>query len=96
MLSEVNTKRLFPDISNDFSDEIIYRAFISLCNFQSAIPLTSDLIAICVDKPDYLSKADSIQEKISKLKRDERHYTKEMFLRLFQIVSRHNIINNVR
>ena len=93
MLSEVNTKRLFPDISNDFSDEIIYRAFISLCNFQSSIPLTSDLLAICVDKPNYLSKADSIQEKISKLKRDERHYTKEMFLRLFQIVSRHNIIN---
>ena len=93
MLSEVNTKRLFPGISNDFSDEIIYRAFISLCNFQSSIPLTSDLVAICVDKPNYLSKADSIQEKISKLKRDERHYTKEMFLRLFQIVSRHNIIN---
>jgi hypothetical protein len=93
MLSEVNTKRLFPNISNDFSDEIIYRAFISLCNFQSSIPLTSDLLAICVDKPNYLSKADSIQEKISKLKRDERHYTKEMFLRLFQIVSRHNIIN---
>jgi septum formation topological specificity factor MinE len=93
MLSEVNTKRLFPGISNDFSDEIIYRAFISLCNFQSSIPLTSDLLAICVDKPNYLSKTDSIQEKISKLKRDERHYTKEMFLRLFQIVSRHNIIN---
>ena len=93
MLSEVNTKRLFPNISNDFSDEIIYRAFISLCNFQSSIPLTSDLLAICVDKPNYLSKVDSIQEKISKLKRDERHYTKDMFLRLFQIVSRHNIIN---
>ena len=93
MLSEVNTKRLFPDISNDFSDEIIYRSFISLCNFQSSIPLTEDLIAICVDKPNYLSKVDSIQEKIAKLKRDERHYTKDMFLRLFQIVSRHNIIN---
>ena len=93
MLSEVNTKRLFPNISNDFNDEIIYRAFISLCNFQSSIPLTEDLIAICVDKPNYLSKVDSIQEKIAKLKRDERYYTKDMFLRLFQIVSRHNIIN---
>ena len=93
MLSDVDTKRLFPGISNDFSDEIIYRAFISLCNFQSSIPLTEDLAAICVDKPNYLSKADSIQEKIAKLKRDERHYTKNMFLRLFQVVCRHNIIN---
>ena len=93
MLSEVDTKRLFPEISNDFSDELIYRAFINLCHFQSSIPLTEDLIAICVDKPNYLSKADTIQEKIAKLKRDDRNYTKEMFLRLFQIVSRHNIIN---
>jgi hypothetical protein len=93
MISEVDTKRLFPGISNEFSDEIIYRAFIGLCHFQSSIPLTEDLIAICVDKPNYLSKVDSIQEKIAKLKRDERHYTKNMFLRLFQIVCRHNIIN---
>lgn len=93
MMSEVDTKRLFPDISNDFSDEIIYRAFISLCHFQSSIPLTEDLIAICVDKPNYLFKADTIQEKIAKLKRDDRNYTKNMFLRLLQIVSRHNIIN---
>jgi hypothetical protein len=93
MLSEVDTKRLFPEISNDFSDELIYRAFITLCNFQTSIPLTEDLISICVDKPNYLSKIDTIQEKIAKLKRDERHYTKDMFLRLFQIVSRNNIIN---
>ena len=92
MLSVVDTKRLFPEISNDFSEELIYRAFISLCNFQSSIPLTQDLISICVDKPNYLFKIDSIQEKIAKLKRDERLYTKEMFLRLFQVVSRHNII----
>lgn len=93
MMSEVDTKRLFPDISNDFSDELIYRAFINLCHFQSSIPLTEDLIAICVDKPVYLSKSDTIQEKIARLKRDDRHYTKDMFLRLLQVVSRHNIIN---
>ena len=93
MLSEVDTKRIFPDISNDFNDEIIYRAFIALCNFQTSIPLTQDLQTICIDKPNYLSKSDTIQEKIAKLKRDERFYTKEMFLRLFQIVSRNNIIN---
>jgi hypothetical protein len=93
MISEVDTKRIFPDISNEFSDEIIYRAFISMCNFHSSIPLTEDLISICMDKPNYLSKSDTIQEKIAKLKRDDRHYTKDMFLRLFQIVSRNNIIN---
>jgi len=92
MLSEINTKRTFPIISNDFSEETIYKAFIVLCKFQSSIPLSEELATVCVDKPDYLKKMDTIQEKIAKLKRDGRNYTKEQFLRLFQIVSRNNVI----
>ena len=92
MLSQVNTKRTFPEISNDFSEETIYHGFISLCKFQSSVPLTADLATVCIDKPDYLKKMDTIQEKIAKLKRDGRNYTKQQFLKLFQIVSRNNII----
>lgn len=92
MLSEINTKRAFPAISNEISEETIYRAFITLCKFQSSVPLSEELATICVDKPDYLKKLDTIQEKIAKLKRDGRTYTKDQFLRLFQIVSRNNII----
>jgi hypothetical protein len=92
MLSEINTKNTFSVLSNDFSEETIYHAFITLCKFQSSIPLTEELALFCVDKPVYLKKMDSIQEKITKLKRDGRNYTKEQFLRLFQIVSRNNII----
>jgi hypothetical protein len=94
-LSIVDTKRNLPDISKDFTEETIYRAFIDFCRFQSSLALTDDLAAICSDKPDYLNKFDSIEEKIIKLKRDGRNYTKEMFLRLFQIVSRNNIIHNL-
>ena len=93
MLSDINTKRTFPVLSNDFSEETIYHAFITLCKFQSSVPLSEELATFCVDKPLYLKKMDSIQEKITKLKRDGRNYTKEQFLRLFQIVSRNNIIN---
>lgn len=92
MLSEIDTKRSFPVISTDFSEETIYKSFIILCKFQSSIPLSEELVSVCVDKPDYLKKMDTIQEKISKLKRDGRNYTREQFLRLFQIVSRNNII----
>ena len=93
MASVENSKRVFSATSTDFDEETIYRAFIDLCKFQSSIPLTQDLLAICQEKPDYLSKVDTIEEKIAKLKRNERKYTKEQFLRLFQIVSRYNIIN---
>jgi hypothetical protein len=93
MLSEINTKRAFPEISNEFSETTIYEAFIQLCKFQSSLPLTEELASICIDKPNYIRKNDSIQEKVEKLKRDGRKYTKDMFLRLFQIVSRNNIIH---
>ncbi len=95
MLSIEDTKRHFPILSNEISEENIYRAFITLCKFQSSVPLMEEIKSICIDKPDYLRKMDTIQEKIEKLKRDGRNYTKEQFLRLFQIVSRNNIIRIV-
>ena len=91
-LSEVNTKRIYPEVSSDFNEETIYLAFITFCNFQNLLPLTSDLASICIDKPNYLTKSESISEKITKLKRDGRNYSKEQFLRLFQIICRNNII----
>jgi hypothetical protein len=91
-LSEVNTKRIFPEVSSEFNEETVYLAFITFCNFQNNLPLTSDLATVCVDKPNYLSKNETISEKITKLKHDGRNYTKEQFLRLFQIVCRNNII----
>ena len=92
MLSEVDTKRVFPEIPNAYSEDTIYRAFIDLCRFQSSVPMSQELATICVSKPDYLSKNDTLQEKIAKLKREGRNYSKEAFLRMFQIVSRENII----
>jgi len=93
MLSEVDTKRVYSVISTAFSEETIYYAFISLCKFHSSVPLDAELLPICREKPDYLSKMETIQEKIAKLKRDGRNYTEQQFLRLFQIVCRHNIIH---
>jgi hypothetical protein len=92
MLSIVDTKRIFPVISDTFSEETIYMAFIRLCKFQSTVPMDPELVTICVSKPDYLTKNDTLPEKIAKLKRDGRTYSKEAFLRLFQVVSRNNII----
>jgi len=92
MLSTEDTKRIFPEIPENYSEETIYRAFIDLCKFQSSVPIDEELATICIDKPDYLSKNDTLQEKIAKLKRDGRNYNKETLLRLFQIVSRNNII----
>ena len=91
--SNVNTKRRYPEITDDFDEETIYRGFITFCKFQSLLPINQDLLVLCKDKPEYINKNDSIQEQIAKLKRDGRNYTDASFLRLLQLVNRQNIIH---
>ena len=93
LFSRENTKNIYPPLGDEFSEETIYRAFITFCKFSSLASLNEDLIAVCTDKPDYLNMADSISEKIKKLKQDGRIYNNEAMLRLLQIVGRQNIVH---
>ena len=92
-LSSVNTKRFYPAVPITFNEETIYYAFIHYCKFNSLVPVPSDLMPLCNDKPEYINKNESIQESIRKLKRDGRNYSESSLLRLLQIVSRNNIVN---
>ena len=51
------------------------------------------MIALCTNKPDYITTNETIVETIAKLKRDGRNYNNESFLRLLQIINRKNIIS---
>ena len=94
-LSAINTKRFYPSLPNNYSENVIYQTFIKYCNFSNLFPIDNDLLVLCKDKPDNLLINDSVDEKIRKLKRDGRNYTEEGMLRLVQIVSRNNIIERV-
>jgi hypothetical protein len=91
--SNINTKSIYPEITNQFSEEIIYLAFIYFCKFQSLYPIPNYLIPLCSNKPDelVLSENANIEEMIIKLKQDGRNYNTESFLRLIQLISRQNI-----
>ena len=93
LFSTVNTKNIYPPLGNEFSEETIYKAFITFCRFNSILALNEDLIAVCRDKPDYLNLNDSINEKIRKLKQDGRIYDNESMLRLLQVVNRENLVH---
>jgi hypothetical protein len=93
LFSQENTKNIYPPLGDEFSEETIYKAFITFCKFNSLVSLNEDLIALCTDKPDYLNIGDSISEKIRKLKQDGRIYNNEAMLRLLQIVGRQNIVH---
>lgn len=93
--SDINTKNIYPPISNSFNEKTIYMAFIFYCKFKSLLPIPDDLLAICTNKPDHglVDSGDSIDRIIQKLKEDGRNYTNQQFLRLIQLVSRENIVH---
>ena len=94
LFASLNTKNIYPSVTNEFNEQTIYKAFIKFCNFTNQIPVSEDLISLCNEKPSYLSKSksESIEEMIQKLKNDGKVYTNEMFLRLLQIVGRNREI----
>jgi hypothetical protein len=93
--SNINTKNVYPSVSNTFDEKTLYLAFIFYCKFKSLLPIPEDLIPLCRDKPDsaLIDPSDTIDRIIQKLKEDGRNYTSEQFLRLIQLISRENIIN---
>jgi hypothetical protein len=70
LLSIINTKNSYPLIKNQYSEKTIYMAFIYFCKFKSLIPIHTDLLPICLNKPDIvlINKNDSLERIIQKLK----------------------------
>ena len=92
-MSSVDTKNIYPALSNDFNDEIKYLAFIKFCNFSSLIPISPDVLPLCKEKPENISENDSSKEIIAKLKEQRIEYSDDVFLRLLQVVNRNSIID---
>ena len=93
LYSIVDTKNIYPPLSQAFNEKTIYLAFIKYCNFTTLIPISEDFLPLCSEKPDYIRDSDSVDEIIRKLKEDKRDFSNETFLRLLQLVGRNNIVN---
>jgi hypothetical protein len=93
-----NTQLKYPPISNQFTENTIYMAFISYCNFEKPTPIPDDFKTICKctdGKPDnhLFDLNDSIREKVEKLKKIGKNYTNSEVIKLLQRVGYHNIIH---
>lgn len=88
-----NSKNIYAPLSDQYNDETIYRAFIVFCKFNSIVPISQELDAICNGKPDHFLNIDSISEKIRKLKQEGKNYNNTSLLRLLQYVNKKNIVN---
>jgi hypothetical protein len=92
MYDPKDTKREFLKLPEAFSEETIYRAFIVFCKYNNDMPISEELRAICLNKPDNYDKNDTIEENIRKLKRDGKLYTTESLEQLLTIVNRDNMV----
>ena len=87
-----DTKRRYPSISSDFSEETIFKAFIYYCHFDTDIPVSEKLRAVCVAKPENYSIDDDIAEKIRKLRTEGHMYGIESLEQLMQVINSENIV----
>ena len=93
LLDAADTKIKFPPLSNEYSEDTIYKAFIEYCNFNNNIPINEKLTSICLNKPDEYDKSASIKDKIELLKKEGKIYSVESFNELIVEVSKMNIVN---
>ena len=93
IFSPVNTRRVYPPLSNAFSKKTIYRAIIEHCRFGTLFPVPENLQNICLTKPEGFSLLDSLSKQIKLLEDDGKNFTQEDMERLLFIVSRENILH---
>ena len=93
LFDPTDTRIEFPSLPPEFDEETIYRAFIVYCKYNSDIPVSEELRAICMDKPDDFNISDSIKDKIKKLKRDGRNFDNETLARLMSVINKKNMVN---
>ncbi len=89
-----NTRVKKIELSNNFDEIIIYKAFIYYCNFENNISIDDELKKLCYDKPEKFDKSSDISEKIEYLKSIGKIYSYDNLIDLIQYISKNNIIYN--
>jgi hypothetical protein len=93
LLDPKDTKLQYPLLSDKYSEETIYRAFIVFCKYNSHLPISEELRRICLEKPSDFIVTDSITEKIRRLKADGKHFSDEALEQLMDVINRENIVH---
>lgn len=92
IFSPLNTRRVYPALSNTFSKKTIYRAIIHYCKFGTMFPTPENLQAICLTKPENISLFDSLSKQIETIESQGKQFTLEDMNRLLMMINRENIL----
>ena len=85
LFSPKDTRVIYPELPPEFDEETIYKAFIDYCRYNSDLPISEDIRAICMEKPEDFDVNGSIEEQIAQLKRDGKNYNNDSLENLLSI-----------
>ncbi len=90
-----DTKTKYPELSPDFSEETIYRAFIVYCKQNNTVLFDDRLRAVCMGQTDGIPEydvKDKIEDKIEKLKKSGYNYSNENLQQLMTIINNRHLV----
>ena len=93
LYNQENTKQKVSSQTTNFSEELVYKAFIHFCNFANLLPIDEELKGLCLDKPLDFDNTKQLKEIIETLKSDGKIYNFSSFVELIHIISKRNIIH---
>jgi hypothetical protein len=91
-LSKEDTKTKYPSVNQEFNEDTIYSAFIHFCKFNKNIPLTDEVMAICLSNKSTFNVSDSLKTKIETLKKEGRTFTLANLHSLLSIINNNNLV----
>ena len=93
LFDKSDTRVKFPELLEQFTEETIYRTFISYCKYDTERPINDKLLRICSVKPNDYNINDDITKKIQTLKNNGINYSIEDFNKLLNIVNNSNVVD---
>lgn len=88
-----DTRFRFPALSKSFSEETIYKAFMVYCKYNTNLPVSEKLRAVCMSRPDNFDPDSSIESKIRSLKQDGHNYGLESLDQLMTVINNENLVH---
>lgn len=92
---EPSTANVYPSLPTGFEVKSIYEAYIHYCKFDSNIPIPSDLLPVCNEKPREYNRYWSIEEKMDYLRRNGKNYGVDNLHQLMMVINRRNIMPSI-
>tara|TARA_X000000368_G_scaffold63610_1_gene45187 strand:+ start:16756 stop:22620 length:5865 start_codon:yes stop_codon:yes gene_type:complete len=91
LFSDTNTRKLYPPMQTNYSENTIYKSFIAYCQFNTNNIIDEKLLSLCIDNKSEYDTNDSIENKITKMKEEGKFYSIETLHQLHAII--HKKIN---